>query len=194
MNNQQAFEIISALTRKGIHFETGLNDNEVEKIESKFHFLFPDDLRLFLQNGLHISEGFVNWRQGLVSEGMAENINSRLNWPLDGMIFDIKNNDFWFEQWGERPDGLQDRIALATKFYLTYPRLIPVYDHRYIPSRPHQAGNPVFSIQQMDIIYYGYDLISYFTKEFKIELPGDCEVLTEPNVEIEFWSYWTVYN
>jgi hypothetical protein len=194
MNNQQAREIINALREKGIRFEPGLNEEELGKIESGFHFIFPDDLRLFLQNGLPVSKSFVNWRLGLVSETIAENIHSRLNWPLEGMIFDIVNNDFWFDQWGDKPDNLQGRIDLAKKFYLTYPQLIPIYTHRFIPSRPHQAGNPVFSVHQMDVIYYGYDLASYFSKEFHIELPTDIEVLTEPNVEIEFWSYWTAYN
>ena len=86
------------------------------------------------------------------------------------MIFDIKSNDFLFDQWGERPEKIEDRIILATKFYHNYPKLILLYSYRYIPSQPHQSGNPVFSVNQMDILYYGYDLASYFAKEFQFEL------------------------
>jgi hypothetical protein len=136
----------------------------------------------------------VNWREGLKSGNATKNIISRINMPLDGMIFDIKSNDFRFERWGDKPENVNDRIDLATKFYSTYPKLVPVYSHRYIPSQPHQVGNPVFSVYQMDIIYYGYDLASYFAKEFKFELSDNFEILTEPKVEIDFWSYWTAYS
>jgi hypothetical protein len=190
----QANEIISILTMKDLLFEPGLTEDELLKIEKQFEIYFPPDLKLFLQTGLPASQGFVNWRLGLKSEEESSKIISSLNWPLNGMIFDIKSNDFWFDQWGDKPENHYDRINLATEFYFTYPKLIPIYSHRYIPSQPYKSGNPVFSVNQMDIIYYGFDLASYLAKEFKFELPGDFEILTEPNVEIEFWSYWTVYN
>lgn len=194
MNIQQISVITETLIEKGIIFNKGLNDSEFEKIEAKFNVLFPNDLKLFLQNALPVSDGFINWRQGLESEKIAENIITRLAGPLDGMIYDVKNNGFWFDQWGDKPEVLEDQLDLVTKYYFTYPKLIPIYSHRYIPDRPRQEGNPVFSVHQMDIIYYGFDLASYFAKEFKFELPNYFEILTEPKVEIEFWSYWTVYN
>jgi hypothetical protein len=194
MTTQQVRAITDILNKKGIIFDEGLNEYEFEKIESKFNVIFPDDLKLLLQNAIPISDGFINWRQGLESEKEAENIIARLALPLDGMIYDVKNNGFWFDQWGDKPKELDDQIELATKYYFTYPKLIPIYSHRYIPDQPRQTGNPVFSVHQMDIIYYGYDLASYFAKEFKFELPDYFEILTEPKVEIEFWSYWTVYN
>ncbi|HLX55070.1 MAG TPA: hypothetical protein VKR58_14080 [Aquella sp.] len=194
MTSLHAKEIIKNLQKKSESFEKGLGDEEVLMIESKFNLTFPPDLRVFLQSALPISNSFVNWRLGLSSEEESEKLTFRLNWPLDGMIFDVKSNDFWFDQWGNKPEKIEDRINLATKFYHTYPKLIPIYSHRYIPSQPNQAGNPVFSVHQMDIVYYGYDLASYFAKEFQFDLPSNFEILTEPNVEIEFWSHWTVYN
>lgn len=194
MTNQQVIELVRLIAEKQINFEEGLTNHEILRIESKFNLKFPPDLKIFLQTNLPVSKGFVNWREGLVSENIAKNIISRINLPLDGMIFDIKSNNFWFDQWGDKPENINDRIELATKFYYTYPKLLPIYSHRYIPSEPQQVGNPVFSVNQMDIIYYGFDLASYFAKEFNFDLPDDFEILTEPNVEIEFWSYWTVYN
>jgi hypothetical protein len=194
MTSQQVEEIIKILSKKGVVFKRGLNEDEITKIEDKFNLIFPSDLKLFFQTALPVSNLFVNWRQGLVSERVSENITSRINWPLEGMIFDIINDDFWFDKWGKKPEILDDRIDLATKYYYTYPKLIPVYSHRYIPSQPNQAGNPIFSVNQMDIIYYGYDLASYFAKEFQFDLSGNFEILMEPNVEIVFWSHWSIYN
>jgi len=45
---------------------------------------------------------------------------------------------------------------------------IPVYSHRYLPSEPKATGNPVLSVHQTDIIYYGNDLASYFSRSMKV--------------------------
>jgi hypothetical protein len=39
-----------------------------------------------------------------------------------------------------------------------------------MPDEPQGAGNPVFSVHQTDIIYYGFDLADYLRHEFN--LPG----------------------
>jgi hypothetical protein len=43
----------------------------------------------------------------------------------------------------------------------------------------------------MDIIYYGYDLPTYFANEFDFALTDDFELPEKPKREIEFWSDWT---
>jgi len=60
-----------------------------------------------------------------------------------------------------------------------------VYFHRYIPARPHLSGNPVLSVYQTDIIYYGNDLTDYFRNEFQVPLPE--ETTNTPRL-IEFWT------
>ena len=53
-------------------------------------------------------------------------------------------------------------------------------------TEPVRAGNPVFSVYQTDIIYYGGDLLSYFACEFH----GVAKWHTPPlDVRpIRFWS------
>ena len=66
------------------------------------------------------------------------------------------------------------------------PRLIPVMGHRYIPAEPELAGNPVFSVYQTDIIYYGVDLATYLRCEF-----GQLDhvnAVREEARRIRFWS------
>jgi hypothetical protein len=48
------------------------------------------------------------------------------------------------------------------------PKLIPVFLHRMMPDEPRKAGNPVFSVHQTDIIYYGHDLPDYLRQEFQV--------------------------
>ena len=108
--------------------------------------------------------GFPNWRSGDEVE-----LQRWLNWPFKGMAFDIKNNDFWMDEWGTKPGKLEDAIDIARRAVDEAPKLIPVYSHRYLPSEPFLAGNPVFSVYQTDIIFYGCDLWDYFTNEFAPE-------------------------
>lgn len=104
------------------------------------------------------------------------------------MLFDMKNNSFWLNSWGVKPAGFEHQVLVAAQHYASYPRLIPVYSHRYIPDRPHESGNPIYSVYQTDVIYYGYDLASYFANEFKLELPRSIKTAKQPKLTIDFWS------
>jgi hypothetical protein len=124
---------------------------------------------------------FPNWRALDDPE-----LETRLDWPFDGIRFDIEHNSFWLPQWGQRPAELSSAIELARAAVAAAPRLIPVYSHRFLPAEPLESGNPVLSVYQTDIIYYGRDLRSYFAHEFGgrnyIE-----STISEPR-QIRFWS------
>jgi hypothetical protein len=186
MNTTIVHTIIKLLENKNIIFEKGLSNEEYNEITSTFGVSFPYDLRAFLQTALPISTGFVNWRMALIDEKEKESINKRLFWPLEGILFDVHNNSFWYDEWGEKPDKIEDKIKIAKQYYRKYPVLIPIYSHRYIPSFPIEEGNPIFSVYQSDIVYYGNDLISYFCNEFKINMK-EYNVFESPKY-IEFWG------
>ncbi len=187
MKHAQKKEIIRKLKEKKVEFEHGLSDKEVEQVESQFGLQFPPDLRDFLQTELPVSENFINWRLGLKSKSEAIYIRERIDWPFSGMVFDIEHNVFWMEEWGEKSNDINKNIMVAEIYYETYPKMIPIYSHRYIPSKPNEAGNPVFSIYQTDIIYYGYDLAHYLAHEFRFELSEKFLKIDEPKY-IEFWG------
>lgn len=190
MNKQQAEEIIKILISKNVKFADGLTDDEVLKIELTFDITFPPDYKLFIQTALPISDRFVNWREGLNSIVTKSKIISMFDWPLEGLLFDLQSNTFWIHSWGNMPDSYDEKVSIAKRYYSTYPKLIPVYSHRYIPSQPNENGNPVFSVYQMDIIFYGYDLATYFANEFHFALPRIFNIPDQPKRQIEFWSDW----
>src|SRR5260370_23892793 len=105
---------------------------------------------------LPVSNGFVNWRSAT-----EEEIKEGMSRPYDGICFDIEHNVFWPGAWGTRPSSLDDAFAIAKKAVDAAPILIPILGHRYIPDSPNEAGNPVFSVYQTDIIYYGSELAGY---------------------------------
>ena len=168
------------LRTAGISIQKGLSDRELSTVENRFGFKFPPDLQALLKLGLPVSEKFPNWR-----DETPEEINERLNWPFDGMCFDIEYNKFWMNEWGVRPTQIAEAFAVARKQVEKAPRLIPIFIHRYIPAEPNESGNPVFSVYQTDIIYYGTDLASYLSAEFNFNNP--LPIPSEPK-HIRFWS------
>ena len=189
---------IELLRQKNVVFEPGLSDLEVAKVETTFGFRFPPDLRAFLQAQMPIrveskwgGNAFPNWRNGDQVE-----LQGRLDWPFDGMAFDIEQNTFWLKEWGPKPTTLVDALEIARKHFGAAPRLIPICSHRYLPADPPLVGNPVFSVYQTDIIIYGRNLWDYFRHEFDMEAwlrANQEEGLTDQAFhallrEIPFWT------
>lgn len=156
---------------RNVVFEDGLSDSEVEHTELRFGFRFPPDLKALLQTALPLriasdqrTNAFCNWRSA-----DEEELQQRLDWPFEGMAFDIENNVFRLDEWGTKPDRLEHAIEVARQAVAAAPKMIPIYSHRYLPAEPHLARNLVFSIHQTDIIFYGCDLWDYFINEFAPE-------------------------
>lgn len=171
------------LLAAGVSFDLGLSAGEISVIEQAHGFRFPPDLKDFLMHALPVSKGWVDWRRASVSE-----IRDRLNWPFESMCFDIEHNVFWLEAWGPKPEDHQSAVAIAREAVASAPRLIPVCGHRYLPDRPCEAGNPVLSIYQTDIIYYGANLFDYLCNEFSYYFGRPEYAVTGKIRRIEFWS------
>ncbi len=151
---------------------------ELDAAQARFGFLFPPDLRALLLK--HRIVGALDWTRD------HDPLVERFAWPYEGLLFDVENNDLWWPEWGARPDDPAERAAVLRRAVDAAPRLIPVFGHRYLPETPHEAGSPVFSVYQADIIVYGRDLAHYIRNEFEadpVNFALDGEVKTVP-----FWS------
>lgn len=169
------------LAERQVPLARGLAENDLKAIETLHGFVFPPDLRAFLSEVLPVGPSFPDWRN---PDSAA--IHRQLVWPFEGMAFDIEHNVFWLDSWGAKPADLSQALSVARRAWEEAPRLIPVFLHRYIPAEPALAGNPVLSVYQTDIIYYGSDLRRYFAAEFA-GLPY-AEAVREPIRRIRFWS------
>jgi len=184
MTKHQAKRILNRIRicgPSGSQVEPGLSEAELAAIEAEFAFKFPPDLRLVLSLGLPSGGGFPPWRD----KSQRDELTGRLSWPLEGMQFDIEKNAFWYPRWGARPADIEEAKDLAAREVAKVPKLIPVYIHRYLPAEPCEAGNPVLSVHQTDIICYGADLADYVKREFGWLRPLDTP---DPTRRIRFWS------
>ncbi len=102
--------------------------------------------------------------------------------PVEGVLFDVEQNDFWYDGWGPRPADPAQAAVTAKALLLTAPRLIPVYSHRFLPAGRGASGHPVLSVMQTDVICYGADLLDYLRVEFGGTQASPCRST------VDFWS------
>jgi len=175
--------------------DPGLADAELSRIEQEFGFRFADDHRAFLSAGLPVNtrpeprepgviythpEPWPDWRNG-----DRDKLGNLLEWPVEGVLFDVENNAFWYDSWGVRPTDTSSALATATRLLAQVPQMIPIYGHRYLPAERGTFGHPMLSMWQTDIIYYGVNLADYIDREFGPAGPGDQP--GEPEASVEFW-------
>jgi len=173
----------AALRACPAQLDPGLTQSELTAIEHRFGFTFAPDHRQLLSLALPLGENgrWPDWRSGSESE-----LRDRLSWPVDGLLFDVEHNDLWMPGWGKHPSTLTEALAVASLALRSAPALAPLYSHRYVPTVPGDAGNPVLSCYQADIIYYGRDLLDWFGREFH----GDRRPITEPIRHVPFWTWF----
>ncbi len=209
--------------QRGTRWLGGLSDDEIARVEQRWHVRFPPDYRLFLQRLYAVDKPMRGARfEGYAALPPHENspllpvespafpcwllddpldiayIKGRLDWLYQGFEFDLEHNALWPASWRTKPPTLTARKARMGKLLAAAPAMIPVHAHRYLLGDPCQAGNPVLSIYQSDIIVYGADLRSYLLKEFADLLGIDqsaAHALAEPDAEayarvcaIPFWG------
>jgi hypothetical protein len=158
--------------------EPGLSAEELSEIEDRFGFAFGPDHRTFLESCVPVGKSWVDWRHG-----SFEDIDGRLKWPVDGILFHVESGDFWPPGWGVRPSALAEALRTAADRMQDAPTLVPIFSHRYAPAAPSEPGAPVFSVYSSDVIYYGSDLLDYLRREFA----GRLERQGIPKY-VRFWS------
>lgn len=154
----------------------GYTQGELDTAQEKYGLIFPPDLIALFRDRRPVRAW--DWRKD------DKEIREMLTWPLEGLLFDVENNDLWWPEWGARPHTAETRAEVLGAVVAHAPKLIPLLSHRYLPAEPHEAGNPVFSIYQADIIYYGADVADYFERELvdpHRPFPGHVK-------RIRFWS------
>lgn len=187
---------LAQLEGRDCRIEPGLTDAEFDRCEAQFGFEFADDHRAFLSAGLPVSiieddppgvirtyrDPWPDWR-----DGDPDVLRSRLDWPVEGVLFDVEHNVFWPDEWGERPAELQQALDVARGYLAAVPKLVPIYGHRYLPAGHGSHGHLVMSVWQTDIIVYGDDLADYIRREFAASPEVLSDALPNARATVEFW-------
>ncbi len=185
MTREQISNLETLLRSRGIGLHGGLSDQQLEQAQRRYGFRFPPDLAGLLSCFVPCSHGFYDW-----ADQSRENetvIKKALSWPAEGILFDVEHNSFWMEAWGERPARMEEALRVAGERLANTPALVPIRSHRYLPGLPCEAGNPVLSVYQTDIIYYGSDLYEFFYVEFGLKTHAQIQ-FQKIKQGIPFWG------
>lgn len=183
----ELFELLNSKQRVGankipvVWGAPGLSSDQIASIEGQLGFRVPDDFAYLFQNLQDRGELLFPW-----SNFDKRRYDEMLRWVLRGIEFDIEHK-FWLERWGKRPASLSVAVEIARKDFETWPKLLPIFGHRFLAAEPCLSGNPVFSIMQTDIVYYGADLPHYLLNEF-VEQNFALHTHAQKIRKIEVWS------
>ena len=113
---------------------------------------------------LEETPSFYNWLTDV------NELEDAFNWLVEGLEFDVEQNDLWEPGWGPRPQTPEERSARVHELVEAAPKVIPVIGHRYLLAEPCTAGNPVLSVYQSDIVIYGEDLRDFLLHDLADDL------------------------
>ncbi|KAJ5075780.1 hypothetical protein M0811_06642 [Anaeramoeba ignava] len=128
----------------------------------------------------------IDWKCD--DEKVFDPIEQKFQRPRQGLEFDIENNDFWMDSWGECPDDMVDRLEKFWEIFSNAPKLIPVYSHRYAFSQEQTNCKAIISVHQSDIIVYGSNLATYLQNEFCGTNEEISDELMEEVYSVPFWG------
>ncbi|MDQ0708735.1 hypothetical protein QFZ52_001387 [Arthrobacter woluwensis] len=165
---------LDVLREAKVPLDPGLSASQIGILEDRFSFRFGPDHAGLLSLAVPRGPGWVDWL------GDRTEIDARFSAPVDGVLFDVRHNVFWPEEWGDRPSDVFTALREAREHLADTPKLVPLYAHRFLPA---PSGSPVLSVHQTDVIHYGSDLLAYLQKEF-LGIPDE----QQSEHHVEFWS------
>ncbi|HMB46713.1 MAG TPA: SMI1/KNR4 family protein, partial [Afifellaceae bacterium] len=109
--------------RAGTKWQVGLDSEAIGDLEERWNVRFPEDYRQFLSllnapdrgvfstgwsdeppydlQACDDEPSFFDWRRD------EEALQAAFQWPLEGLMYDVENDDLWPASWGERPPAAE---------------------------------------------------------------------------------------
>lgn len=172
--------------------EPGLSEIELRRAEETFGLTFPPLLREVLAlvhpvpqpvYGIQRSPSSTpDWRLRDV-----ERTRTLIGIPADGVLFDVEDNDFWWNAWGPRPEDIPERMAVAQREMARVPRLIPLLGHLCVAA---SDDSPVFSLIQTRVGLFAVSLADVSDDEART---AGLRSATWPVGTVPFWSDLCAY-
>lgn len=165
MNRDEIERIFSRLQSLNCTISTGLNEKEILQITSLIKCAIPVDYFELLRMGVPLGrvngEEFPNWHEySNVLDAVQEYIN-------DAFTFDVKENSYWHKAFGEKLTDIDTATEVAVRKVSEWPPLLPIFGHRFVPTKFTGEHAPVISLYQpTDTIMYAHSIVEYFNVEF----------------------------
>ncbi|MGA3221190.1 MAG: hypothetical protein ABSE77_19300 [Acidimicrobiales bacterium] len=172
---------LSELAQRGVAVEPGLTTSELTRVEAAIEANVPPELKLLWAVGVPMGNSWPKWRSDPIKQAADDR-----EWVQHAFSFDVKANSYWLKAWGQRPRDDEEAVTIAVANVSSWPPLVRVYSHRFMPTEPGTVGGPVLSVfQAVDSIIYGDDLAHYLHKEFGASLPDWAAAGARP---VPYWD------
>lgn len=172
--------------------DSGLSADEISHAEARYGLTMPSIWRAVLAVahpvalvGSALGRGwqpFPDWR----SRDSVETLRM-VEAPVNGLLFDVEYNDFWWRGWGPRPEAASDRLSDARAHLAQVPRLTPLWGHQYVGS---EDDGPVFSVVQADLYVPALTLAGLLDGSSESPVPAE----EYPIGSVPFWSDLHAFN
>jgi hypothetical protein len=165
--------------------EPGLSAAELAAAEAAYGVTFPPLWRAVLARVHPVDPpgsrpgrppSWPDWRQR-----DPDGLRHLVDGPVDGLLFDVDQNWFWWRAWGPRPASHAERLAVARDRLAGVPRLVPLHGHQYVGATD---DSPVFSIVQADLWVPAVTLADVATGRDQSAVPDE----EWPLGTVPFWS------
>jgi len=140
--------------RANVLLDEGLTPSEIRQIERRLRFEFNTDHRRLLETVQPAGTGWLHCKKDSV-----EHIRVALDWPLEGLLFDAENNDFWPDGWCPKLASTSDQSRIATEHIETWPTLIPLTGmgtcqrRQRLPAHPYSPAIKAMSSSMAEIFW-----------------------------------------
>jgi len=167
--------------------DPGLTTEELKEVEQKYGFAFPPDVRDFLQVGLPLGCGWHDWRHMIKVTESEQDTVSQIQ-TLHCIPWRVRYSKD--RQWDEN-ESLAKAQDLASRVY----PMIPLCQHRCIPSVPHECGLPILSMHGCyDNLCHSRNLWTWLEEMMEEDapavIPQRWKDKTVPVYEVPFWQHW----
>ena len=95
----------------------------MQAIEEQLGFRLPEDFK-YLFGNLHDPEK-------VLFDFQKKDYDASIDRVWERIAFDIEH-DVWLDRWGNRPVALEEALYVARSDFLTWPKLLPIFGHRYL--------------------------------------------------------------
>jgi hypothetical protein len=173
--------MLGELAQHGVAVEPGLSTSELTRVEAAIEASVPPELKLLWATGFPTGNSWPKWRPDPITQAADDR-----DWIHQAFSFDVKANGYWIKAWGQRPRDDKEAVDITVGHVSSWPPLVRVYSHRFMPTEPGTVGGPVLSVfQATDSIIYGYDLAHYLHHEFRTSLPDWAAARARP---VPYWD------
>jgi len=187
LDNKLFGELNTAIQNHGfgnlVFGKGGMADPEIATVESELGLPLPDDMKFLMGNVRELDSGSSPW-----STLDRSSYEEQIDWVLQGILFDVEHANLWLRRWGSQPRNLEAAQDIARQDFALWPKLFPVFGHRFLVVQPKETDNPVFSIMQSDIVCYGANLAHYLLQEFGETRDYGENMAAQSPRHVEIWS------